>query len=33
MNQRKAYLYAAVGGTYTFTYNAVTNLLVIGYSK
>lgn len=24
---------AAVGGTYTFTYNAVTNLLVIGYSK
>lgn len=24
---------AAVGGTYTFTYNAITNLLVIGYSK
>ncbi len=24
---------AAVGGTYTFTFNAVTNLLVIGYSK
>lgn len=23
----------AVGGTYTFAYNAVTNLLVIGYSK
>ena len=24
---------AAVGGTYTFTYNAITNLLVVGYSK